>query len=216
MKKMCVLMLVLCSLTLLTAVDVTLHNGKVYSGKITETVSGVVVLMDDNVLIRVPAEEIKAVTDGSKDITPEILKNALSPTKQDSHFLTREEYFIGDGELGNKEWIGVGVAKLITPASASTNNQAEFIRTQSGATVWTPYYFKTRIAAKEELLPGTMVICLDTAEGGIYRAPKDNAEARSAAWWLSRITDNSEIFKGYVIVGANYKVALNAIRIVVK
>lgn len=216
MKSMCFVLIILGAVSLLAAVDVTLHNGKVYSGVITEAVGGVVVMMDESVLIRIPAEEIKSVNEGSKDLSAEILKNALSPTNLDSHYLTREDYFVSDRELGNKEWIRVSVAKMLTPASATTNQQAEFLSAQSGSSIWSQYYYKTRVAAKEELIPGTMVICLDTMDNGIYRSPKDNSEARNAAWWLSRITDNSEIFKGYVIVGANYKVALNAIRIVIK
>lgn len=214
-KKLGLILAVVYALCSLSAVDVTLQDGKVYSGLINDTQNGVLTIKDGKVLIRIPAEEIKQVSDGQKDMTNEILQNALSPTKQDSHYLTREDYFIGETELGSQEWIRVGVAKMTKPASAATNNEAEFLSAQTGTSVWTKYYFKTRVAAKEELAVGTMVICLDTAENNIYRAPKNNNEARTAIWWASRITDNSEIFKGYVIVGGNYKVALDAVRIVV-
>lgn len=215
MRKIILITLILCLATLLAAADLTLKNGKVYSGTVTETKDGMVVLMDGKVLIRVPAEEISSIKDGAKDLTAALLKEAMSPSAVDSHFLSREEYFVGDTELGSQEWIRVGVAKMTKAASSSTNGEAEFLSTQTGTTLWTRHFFKTRVAIKEELRPGTMVICLDTADNGIYRAPKDGAEARKAVWWLSRVTDNSETFKGFVTVGGNYKVALNAVRIVI-
>jgi len=215
MKKLSVLLTVICVVSILAAADVTLRNDKLYSGKISETLNGVVVLMDGSVLIRIPAEEILKVTDGGKDITASVLQEALSQTKQDSHFLTREDYFVAETDLGNKEWIRVGVAKMTKEASAATNGEAEFLSSQTGSTLWTKHFFRTRVAVKEDLQPGTMVICLDTAENGIYRAPRDGSEARSAVWWASRVTDNSEAYKGYVIVGGSYKVALDAIRLVI-
>lgn len=215
MKKLGIVLAIVCLVSVLTAVDVILLNGKTYSGVISDTQNSILTIKDGNVLIRIPAEEIKQVIDGQKDLSNEILQNALSPTKQDSHYLTREDYFIGETELGSREWIRVGVAKMTKPASAATNNEAEFLSAQTGTSVWTKYYFKSRVATVEELTNGTMVIVLDTAENNLYRAPKDNNEARTAIWWASRITDNSEIFKGYVIVGGNYKVALDAVRIVI-
>lgn len=212
MKKTIITAFILCLAMLMAGVDITLASGKVYSGTISEAVGGMVVLMDGKVLIRIPAAEIKKVTDGTKDLTVPTLAEALSLTKQDSHFLTLEDYFVSDVKYEGQSWIRAWPAKMLVPATPATGFEAEFLN-PSGESMMREHFYKTRIAMKEELRPGTLVICLDAADNDIYRAPANADEARFCTWWLARVTDTSEAHLGYIMVGS-FKVALNAIRLV--
>jgi len=137
--------------------------------------------------------------------------------EDDDHFIQPDDYFISNDDFKSQAWIRVTLAKMKTPPSAATKNEAEFMQVLDGKDIWTKYYWSTRIAGSEELKIGAVVIMLDqSGDEGVYRAPENKDEARQVSWFMAKITDMSDLYKGYVTVSGGYKVDPKAIRVIVK
>lgn len=73
------------------------------------------------------------------------------------------------------------------------------------------------MALKDELKIGLQVIVPELIGGnGLYRAPDTKEEARNGAWFVAKITDVPDMYKGYVTVSGGYKVAFDALRVAIK
>ncbi|MBM4403566.1 MAG: LPP20 family lipoprotein [Candidatus Cloacimonetes bacterium] len=135
----------------------------------------------------------------------------------DSHYVQSDDFFVFDVPLGSNEYIYVHLAKLQTPPSAATNNQAEFFLVMSGDRQWKDHWVRTRKAQTEDLRIGAEIIVFDqTDNSGVYRSPISNQEARSHNWYMTRITDLSDMYKGYVLGSGGLKIGLTCIRIIVR
>lgn len=135
----------------------------------------------------------------------------------DVHFVQPDDYFVADEMLDDKDWMYVELAKMITPATPETKNQAQFLMIQGGNTAWKKYWMKSRIATTSEITLGKQVIIFDgNNQSDIYYPPTSNQSTRTENWFLSRIVDTSETFRGYVMVGGGYKIALNNLRVIVQ
>lgn len=147
--------------------------------------------------------------------------NLTAPTGNtgtgDAQFLQADDYFVSDEMLGDSDWKYVEMAKMITPASPETKNQAQFLMIQAGNTAWKKYWMKTRIAGSADITLGKQVIMFEgNSVNSVYNSPESNQQARSYNWFTSRIVDTSETFRGYVMVGGGYKVALANLRVIVQ
>lgn len=117
----------------------------------------------------------------------------------------------------NQDWVYVKLGKLTTPPSPETKNQAEFMNAASGRKEWAKWWAQTRIATQADLVLGKEVIMFDmTGDSDVYVKPSSTQEARNTSWFLARITDTSELFKGYVLVSGGYKIDKNSMRVIVK
>jgi len=135
--------------------------------------------------------------------------------EDDDHYINSDHYFIAQEKL-TTGWIRVNLATLKTAATAQSKNEAEFITVKNGEELWTKFYYKTRIAAKEELKIGLEVIGFDVADNDLYRAPENKDEALQSDWFMAKITDVSDMYKGFVTVSGGYKIKIDNIRVVDK
>ncbi len=137
--------------------------------------------------------------------------------EDDAHFIQQDDYFIAGKAMGGNTWIRVDLAKMITPPDIKTKNEGKFMQIGDGKEVWTKYFWKTRVAVPADIKIGTLVIVLDIAgDESIYRAPENYEEAKTTAWFMAKITDISDLYKGYVMVSGGYKVNPKAIRVILK
>lgn len=134
--------------------------------------------------------------------------------QEDEHYIQADDYFVSSEDWEDGGYINLDLAKLITPASANTKKEAEFLMVYSGEKKWLKNYWQTRVANKDELKLGTVVICFNYCEDDIYIAPKEKQDARSTNWFMAKITDTSDMYKGYVTVSGGYLVKLNNIRVI--
>lgn len=135
----------------------------------------------------------------------------------DKHFLQATEYLITLRQYkGGSGWEHVYIARMVTPASAQTKDEGEFFILNSdkkGEKVWTKYFAKTRPATKADLQLGTLAYALDgNSPGGIYSGPNKREDNISHAWFVGTINDDSELYKGYVML-SGYKVRPEALRV---
>lgn len=143
--------------------------------------------------------------------------STTSTGNADAQFVQADDYFVTDELLGDREWIYVELAKMITPATPETKNQAQFLMIQGGSTAWKKYWMKTRIATNADITLGKQVIIFEgNAQNDIYYPSTSNQSTRTENWFLARIVDTSETFRGYVMVGGGYKVALSNMRVIVQ
>ncbi|GAB4221120.1 MAG TPA: hypothetical protein PL059_02295 [Spirochaetota bacterium] len=134
----------------------------------------------------------------------------------DAHFIQDDDYFVSNQPY-KQGWIYVDLAKMIQPAKPETKNEAQFMTVREGKELWTKYFFQSRIAAIGECKVGTIVICFnDNEKDEVYHAPEDKDSARNGSWFMARITDMSDLYKGYVTVSGGYKVNKENIRIILK
>ena len=99
---------------------------------------------------------------------------------------------------------------------ASTKGEAEFMKVRDGKNYWTRHYWQTRIASQNELRLGLVVIAFnDHRRHDVYGAPEKKDRARGGSWFMAKITDTSDLYKGYVTVSGNYKVSLQNLRVIV-
>jgi hypothetical protein len=171
----------------------------------------------------------KITNDQDKQETPEPAANPekerpKKPSKplpvqasgdDDDHYIQPDDYFISHVPFKDQAWIYVHVAKMMTPPTQQTKGEAEFMKVHDGKQMWTKYFWSTRIAEPQDLKLGTKVIMIDVAEGDVYRAPRNKHEARNTNWYIARITDLSDLYKGYFMVSGGYKISVNAARVIV-
>jgi hypothetical protein len=128
----------------------------------------------------------------------------------------------GDGPpkaLASREfksnWLNVSIAKMKEPAGPE--GEALFFVIHDGADVRSAHFYRTRPAVKGDLVLGTLLICFDhNKKGKVYQAPRDKDNARPGGWWLARITDLSDLDKGYATLAGSYHCAPDALRAIVK
>ncbi|GEM_PF-1343656 len=134
----------------------------------------------------------------------------------DSHFIQGDDYFIQRHGLADRTWIYVELAKMVTLPNSGTKGEAEFMKIKDGRNYWTGHYWKTRIASQSELRLGLHVILFEgNHRGGIYNPPERKDRARGSSWFMARITDMSDIYKGYITVSGNYKINPRNIRVII-
>jgi len=134
----------------------------------------------------------------------------------DSHFIQPDDYFIQRHGLEGHTWIWVELAKMVNAPSGSTKGEAEFMKVRDGKNYWTRHYWQTRIASQNELRLGLVVIAFnDHRRHDVYGAPEKKDRARGGSWFMAKITDTSDLYKGYVTVSGNYKVSLQNLRVIV-
>ncbi len=134
----------------------------------------------------------------------------------DAHHIQDDDYFVSKQPY-KQGWMYVELAKMIVPAKPETKNEAQFMTVREGEELWTKYFFKTRIATVAECKVGTVVICFnDNVKDEVYHAPEDKDSARSGSWFIAKITDMSDLYKGYLTVSGGYKIDKDNLRVSLK
>lgn len=139
---------------------------------------------------------------------------AAPQSGDDAHYIQPDDYFINDRPLGNQSYIYVALAKMVTAPSSSTKDEGEFMKVKNGENQWTNVIWQSRIASRNELKLGMHVIMFhDNHTKEVYQAPRKKDQARNGTWWYAKITDLSDMYKGYVTVSGGYKVGLDNLRV---
>jgi len=162
----------------------------------------------------------ESLTTKSTETTSQKKSKASSdyvPSDADAHYIQPSDYFISEREFPNQGWIHVHLAKVITEPTAQTKYEGQFMKVHDGKEIWTKYYWKSRIATKADIRIGAIVISFDdNIIDNICTAPKNKDDARNGQWFMGKITDTTDLYKGYVTVAGGYKVDIDNIRIPIK
>ena len=106
---------------------------------------------------------------------------------------------------------------MVNGPAGHTKGEAEFMKIRDAKQFWTAHFWQTRIAAQSELRLGLQVIIFEGHHrGSVYLAPQSKERARGSSWFMARITDTSDLYKGYVTVSGNYKVAVDNLRVIIQ
>jgi hypothetical protein len=131
----------------------------------------------------------------------------------DRQWFQSDDFLIADQPY-QSGYLYVKLAKMKQPPSPSTKNEALFFSLTESKDVWTSNFWRSRPAEQADLVIGAPIICFEgnAGEGGVYRAPRDKDNARTTVWFMSRVTDTSDLFKGAVGVDT-YKCSPAALRV---
>jgi tRNA A-37 threonylcarbamoyl transferase component Bud32 len=134
-----------------------------------------------------------------------------APPAEDRHWIQSDDYFIAE-EPWDHGWMYVHLAKLRQAATA-TSRDAKFFQLGDAREVWTAAYWRTRPAEATDLTLGTFAICFnDNTRDGVYLPPPTKDAARTQGWFLGKLTDTSDLRKGWVRVDS-YNCAVDGIRV---
>ncbi len=137
-------------------------------------------------------------------------------TREDAHWIQADDYFIASHAF-DKGWDSVWVAKMKEPPSEANKGEALFFVIKDGGEKRSAHFYRTRPAVKADLALGNLLICFDhNKKGKVYGAPRDKDNARPGEWWIARITDLSDLDKGYATLAGSYHCAPDALRAIVK
>ena len=135
---------------------------------------------------------------------------------EDRHYIQSDDFFISEHSMDGHEWIYVQLAKMTQPPTAQTKGEAEFFKIKDGNSLWSKYYWRTRIARPDEIrLGATMIMFEGNSLHDAYQAPQDKSGARQSNWFMARVTDVSDLYKGYVTVSGGYKINPKNLRVLV-
>lgn len=92
------------------------------------------------------------------------------------------------------------LARVLTPASAATKNQAEVIWISDGSKAWVNHIVDSRKATGADMQVGAAVLYMP---GWAEHDPIPADAYRKETWALGRVTDTSDMFKNLVEVNGN-------------
>lgn len=134
------------------------------------------------------------------------------PGQEDRHWMQPDDYFIAEQPY-RQGWMYVGLAKIKQQAGTKTKGEAQFFRLQDSKDLWTKYFWVTRAATEADLQLGALAVCFEgNAHDNVYAAPVNKDEARTERWFMGKVTDNSDLYKGRVRIDT-YNCTPDAIRV---
>jgi hypothetical protein len=168
----------------------------------------------DKLIVNRPAPPPADTSDDAPPPRGDEPRSAAPRGNDDAHYIQPDDYFISDHGLETNSYIYVYLAKMVTAPTAGSKDEGEFMKVRDGQNQWTRYVWQSRIASRDELKLGMHLIAFnDNHKRDAYQAPEKKDSARGGAWFYAKLTDMSDLYKGYVTVSGNYKVGLNNIRI---
>lgn len=100
------------------------------------------------------------------------------------------------------------LAKVLTPASAASKDQAEVLWLD-GSKAWVNFVVESRKATKDDLAIGAAILY---PAGWAGHESMDQDNYRKTGWYLGRVTDNSDLFKNMVEIDGD-KYYVNVLRV---
>lgn len=135
---------------------------------------------------------------------------------EDRHYIQADDFFISEQPMGGSSWIYVTLSKMTSRPTAKTKGEAEFFKIKDGNSIWTKHFWHTRIARPDEIRLGAVMVMFEgNSQNDIYQAPQDKANARQSNWFMAKITDISDLYKGYITVSGGYKTNPKNLRVLV-
>jgi len=98
------------------------------------------------------------------------------------------------------------VARVLTPASPATKNQAEVIFVEDGKKDWSARVLPSKKADKNDAKIGNLILYPRGWQG---HDKMDSEQYRKSSWAIGHVTNNDELFKNYLEVdGEKFAVSL--------
>jgi hypothetical protein len=164
-----------------------------------------------------PPETPKAMVPAPQVTVPPApqARTAAIPTGDDRHWFQADDYLISERPY-ERGWIYVELSKLKQPATAQTKGEGQFFNLHDSKDQWTRYFWKTRPAEETDLQVGALAVCFEgNSRDSVYRAPENKSNARTGNWFMGRVTDTSDLYKGTVQIDT-YRCSPDALRVPIK
>jgi len=126
------------------------------------------------------------------------VENAYGPG-EDRHWFSDDDYLVSKQPYQGALIRYLHVAKMLVTPSEATRSEAKFL-VANGHEQWTAHFFQTRVATSADLVVGNVAFCRADYER-VAEAPRRKSTARQQGWVIAPITDNADLYKGFVTVG---------------
>lgn len=129
----------------------------------------------------------------------------------DRHWIQADDFWISDRAY-EQGWIRLELAKMKQGPSDQSKGEALFFNLRDTKDQWTRFFYRTRPAEQADFAIGNLILCFEgNHRDGVYHGPKEKKEARVESWFMGRITDTSDLYKGSLMVD-HFKCAPDALR----
>ena len=166
-----------------------------------ETIMLTAVLVLGALLLLTSCESLDSVMKGADTVRSVSSRTSSTAAKAEPVDLRSGEMLCAYTDRPSIEDNNYKAAKIITPASDSTNNQAEVLFA-NGDQVWTGFVIASHKASKSELTVGTLALYMP------YYSDDEKVSAeeyRSNPWKFGRVTSTDEFFKDMVEINGKPK-----------
>jgi hypothetical protein len=134
----------------------------------------------------------------------------------DEHWFQPDDWLIADRAYNGEGYMHVQLAKMKTAPGPQTKDQGQFFAINQAKDLWTAHYWKTRPATSADLALGNTVICFGgNHRDDVYQAPATKESARRETWTIGRVTDTSDLYRGFLLV-SGWHCAPGALRVPVR
>lgn len=152
-------------------------------------------------------------TDGLRAVDGDTSPRVQVSGAEDAHFWHPDYYFLASQPLPTQGYESGHLAVAIKEPSPQTNGDGQFINLQTGKIVWSKHAWKTRPAADADLKIGAYMFMMDRAQDSLYHAPQSREQAITSTWFVAKLVDTKEMYKGAVQVAGGYRVARPGLRV---
>jgi hypothetical protein len=139
---------------------------------------------------------------------------------EDAHFLRNHYFGIDQFPQGTRR--AAQVLAPIQEPSAATQGEGHFVDTSNGGSIgWTGDAYRTAPATAENVRVGQYIVYFGSnQQGGLMQAPESRSSALVQNWYVSRVIDDSRLFRGMVqVAGINRsrtdEVSIEAARVII-
>jgi hypothetical protein len=158
---------------------------------------------------RVARNALRAV-DG--DTSPRLA--ATGP--EDKYYVKPDYWLVSTSKLPESGYISADLALAVKAPSPQTGGEGQFLKLGSGELVWTKYAWRQRLATPADMKVGSFVIALDFQEGSVYTPPTSREKALNTNWFIAKITDAGQAYKGVVTLAGQYPTKIDGARVIAK
>jgi len=131
----------------------------------------------------------------------------------DKHFLSSSHYHIAKKPLPEKGYDLIHVGLAIAPPAATRQGEGHYYNAKTGRPLWTAHAWLSRPATQQDLTVGRHVIYASKRKGGLHVPVASRQESLHQQWYVAKLVDTSQLYKGVVTTSQGHDVSLEALRV---
>ena len=135
---------------------------------------------------------------------------------EDKWYVKPDYWFIANNGLPATGYETVTLAVAIKAPSAETKGEGQFMKLGTGEILWTKNAWKQRAATQADMKLGAYAIALDHSENNVYVPPTSREQALTGNWFVAKIVDVGQAYKGQVTFAGGYAVQIDGTRVIAK
>ncbi|MBI4508994.1 MAG: hypothetical protein HY698_05130 [Deltaproteobacteria bacterium] len=162
----------------------------------------------------ITSDGMKVSADAVRLVEGDSSKTASMAGAEDTHFFQPDHFIIATNPLPGRGRIQGEIGIAITKPSPDTKGEGLFIGARRGKVYWTRNAWRTVPATSDRVKVGQFVAFPYDTRDGVHQRPATRELALGHSWWIAKVVDTSDVFKGVITTANGMKVSVDAVRIV--